>query len=67
MVKKDSLKIIRKPFKMSKIYQTNQQIVWQMLALFITYEYLLYLVNKLSALEFLKTAKQKTNLSHYQL
>ena len=38
-----------------------------MLALFITYECLLYLVNKLSALEFLKTAKQKTNLSHYQL
>ena len=52
---------------MPKIYQTNQQIVWQMLALFITYEYLLYLVNTLSALELLKTAKQKTNLSHYQL
>ena len=40
-----SLMAVRKSletaFKILKTYQTNQQIVWQMLTLFIIYEYLL--------------------------
>ena len=51
-------KSLETAFKISKIYQTDQQMAWQMPALLIIYEYLLYEVSKLPALELLKTAKQ---------